>query len=229
MAVAHSSDPKNHSLEHIALGALGGALLAAHPDGRGARALVRGVGLAFIALAASPLLARGIRAAGMRRRQVALRSFVEVDRALPGVFAFFKDFENLPRVVGGLRSVIDHQDGRSHWVAFTPAGRLIEWDVVVTKYVPNSVIAWESTPNPLADMRGQLRFSPISPTRTRIDVEAYFSPVVTDFADAVSVLLGGGSERRLRAEFDHVRFYLESVLPPGPAPSRAETASPSAG
>lgn len=206
-------------MEHVALGALGGAFLAAEPDGRGARTLTRGVGLALIAYAASPLVARLIRRAGARRRDVALRSFVEIDRPLPGVFAFFKDFENLPRVVGALRSVVDYQDGRSHWEMYTPAGHLLEWDVVVTKYVPNTVIAWESKPNKTADLRGQLRFSPITPTRTRIDVEAYFSPAVTDLAEAVSALLAGPSEGRLRSELDHVRFYLESVLPPAPEPA----------
>lgn len=217
--MAHSSESSDRSLEHVAIGALGGALLGAKPGGRGARTLARGAGLALIAYAAKPLIERLIRSAGAKRREVAFRSFVEVDRALPGVFTFFKDFENLPRVVGGLRSVIDYQDGRSHWEAYTPSGHLVEWDVVVTKYVPNTVIAWESTPNKVADLRGQLRFSPISPARTRIDVEVYFSPVVTNLADAVRALLAGPSERRIRGEFDHVRFYLESVLPPGPAPS----------
>jgi uncharacterized membrane protein len=223
--VAHSSESSSRSLEHVALGALGGALLAAEPDGRGARTLARGVGLALIAYAAKPIVERLILAAGAKRREVALRSFVEVDRPLPGVFAFFKDFENLPRVVGALRSVVDYQDGRSHWEGFTPAGHLVEWDVVVTKYVPNTVIAWESTPNKVADLRVQLRFSPITPARTRIEVEAFFSPVVTDLAEAVSAILAGPSERRLRAEFDHVRFYLESVLPPAPLP---ETPAPDA-
>lgn len=221
--MAHSSDG-SQSLEQIALGALGGALLAAQSEHRGTRALVRGAGLALIAFAAAPLIERVIRAAGTKRRHVALRSSVDVARPLAAVFGFFKDFENLPRVVGGLRSVVDHQDGRSHWEAYTPAGHVIELDVVVTKYVPNSVIGWETTPNKTADLRGQLRFTPLSPTNTRIDVEAYFSPAVTDFADAISALLAGASERRLKTELDHVRFYLESVLPPEvePEPSLAE-------
>jgi uncharacterized membrane protein len=211
-------------LEQLALGALGGALLGASPESRGARAVVRGAALALIAYAASPLLARAIRAAGARRRQVALRSSIEVARPLPAVFAFFKDFENLPRVVGALRSVVDYQDGRSHWEGYTPAGQIIEWDVVVTKYVPNTVIGWESTPNSPVDVRAQLRFTPVSATRTRIDVEAYFTPAVTGLGDAVRALIAVANERRLKAELDHVRFYLESILPEESA--TAETVAP---
>jgi uncharacterized membrane protein len=203
----------NESLEHVALGALGGALLAAKPEHRGARTLVRGAGLALVAYAAAPIVSHLIRAAATRRRRVALRSSIEVDRPLPAVFAFFKDFENLPRVVGSLRSVVDYQDGRSHWQAYTPAGQLIEWDVVVTKYVPNSVIGWESTPNSPVDVRAQLRFTPVSATKTRIEVEVYFSPPATGFADALRAFIVVANERRLTAELDHLRFYLESVLP----------------
>ena len=207
------SKPSSQSLEQVALGALGGALLAANPEHRGARSVARAAGLALIVYAASPLIGRVIRAAGARRRQVALRSAIEVDRPLPAVFAFFKDFENLPRVMGALRSVVDYQDGRSHWRAYTMAGNLVEWDVVVTKYVPNTVIGWESVPNSVVDVRVQLRFSPVSATRTRLDVEAYFSPATTGLSDALRALIAPGNERRLKSELDHVRFYLESVLP----------------
>jgi len=138
---------------------------------------------------------------------------VVVDQPVPEVFDFFHDFENFPRVVRGLSRVVDHQDGRSHWEAYTLAGQVIEWDVVVTKYVPNTVIGWESTPNSPVDVRAQLRFTPVSATRTRIEVEVYFAPAATGLADAIRSFIAVANERRLKAELDHLRFYLESVLP----------------
>ncbi len=216
--MAHSSEPSRQSLAPLALGALGGALLASRPGSSAARALLRGAGLALVAYAASPLLERVIIAVGERRRRVALRSSVEIDRPLASVFAFFKDFENLPRVVGALRSITDYQDGRSHWEAYTPAGQLIEWDVVVTKYVPNNVIGLESVPGSLVDIRAQFRFTRVSPTRTKLDVEAYFSPRTTGFHDALRALMSVATERRIRGDLDHMRFYLESALPSEPEP-----------
>jgi uncharacterized membrane protein len=207
------------------VGALGGVLLAANPPSRTGRVLARGAGLALVAYAASPLLGQLILAAAGRRRRVALRSFIEVDRSLPAVFTFFKDFENLPRVIGSLRSVIDYEDGRSHWEAYTPTGQLMEWDSVVTKYVPNSVIGWESVPNSAVDVRAQLRFIPLTALRTRMEVEVYFSPAAMGFADAIRTLIVAANERRLRAELDHLRFYLETVLPadaPAPPPVAEE-------
>jgi len=211
--VAHSSEPSNHSLTQLALGALGGALLGSDPEHPAARRLLRGAGVALVAYAARPWIERAILNAGDRRRRVALRSSVEIDRPLLSVFAFFKDFENLPRVIGSVRSITDYQDGRSHWEAYTPAGESIEWDVVVTKYVPNSVIGFESVPGSPVDVRAQFRFTRISTMRTRLDVETYFSPHTTGLGDAIRALLSPANERRLLGDLDHMRFYLESVLP----------------
>ena len=224
-------NPRAVDVQHVALGALGGALLAARPGSRAGRTLAATAGVALVAYAASPLLSRLIRAAATRRRQIALRSFIEVDRSLPAVFAFFKDFENLPRVIGSLRSVVDYEDGRSHWQAYTPTGHLMEWDAVVTKYVPNSVIGWESVPNSPVDVRAQLRFVPLTAMRTRIEIEVYFSPAAIGFAEAIRGFIVIGNERRLRAELDHLRFYLETVLPadapaPQPADEEAQAAGP---
>ncbi len=211
--MAHSSDDSGHSLTQLALGALGGALLGSRPESSAKRVLVRGTGLALVAYVARPWLERAILAAGERRRRVALRSSVEIDRPLPSVFAFFKDFENLPRVVGSLRSITDYQDGRSHWEAYTPAGQPIEWDVVVTKYIPNSVIGFESVPGSIVDFRAQFRFTRESATRTRLDVETYFSPSTTGLGDALRAIVGVANERRILGDLDHMRFYLESALP----------------
>lgn len=190
--------------------------------------MLRGAGVALVAYAARPMLERAIIAAGERRRRVALRSSVEIDRPLTAVFGFFKDFENLPRVVGALRSVTDYQDGRSHWEGYTPAGQPIEWDVVVSKYVPNSVIGFESVPGSHVDFRAQFRFTRLSPTRTRLDVETYFSPGTTGLRDAVRAIVSVGTERRIRGDLDHMRFYLESVLPlePEPEPGSAKPPEP---
>ena len=52
---------------------------------------------------------------------------IEIERPVSDVFAFFKDFENFPRVFGGLRSVIDYENGLSHWEAYSPSGAIVAW------------------------------------------------------------------------------------------------------
>ena len=58
--------------------------------------------------------------------RVACTSSIEIERPVADVFAFFKDFENFPRVIGVVRSVVDYQDGRSHWEVYTPSGGVVD-------------------------------------------------------------------------------------------------------
>lgn len=203
--------PTSARLAAVAAGAVGGALIGAASDRtRGGRVL-RVLGLGLLASAAMPLLELGVVHLGEERRRARLRMSTDVHRPVNEVFAFFKDFENFPRVLGVLHQVIDHQDGRSHWEAYTPSGHLVQWDVVVTKYVPNCVIAWESVPGGDVDASGLVRFTPAGPDSTRLDIELSYSPHATALADALHALTGMRREKQLEHELNRAAFYIESL------------------
>jgi uncharacterized membrane protein len=207
--------PESASLQ-LAAAALGGLMLGIRSHDRRAAALLRIAGLALVGVAAKPLVERAVRRAGERRRTVGLQSSIEIGRPISDVFTFFKDFENFPRVFGGLRSVVDFQNGLSHWETYSPSGDVIAWKAVVTKYVPNSVIAWESTPDSAVEVRAMMRFISLSADRTRLDFAASSRPTVTTTKDAIRALMGSPPEDRFMRDLDHVRFYLESLADGAP-------------
>jgi uncharacterized membrane protein len=210
-----SDNPSTTSIPELAAGLLGGALIGgAAKDGSGR--VARMLGLALLGVAARRPLEEALRDLGDRRRQVVMRSSIDIERSVADVFAFLNDFENFPLVVGNLRSVTDYQDGRAHWEAYTPSGHLVEWDTVITKYVPRSVIAWESTANSEVRMNSLVRFTVLSPTRTRVDLETAYCPPRTGVHDAVRSLFGPAQEKRLQADLIHARYYLESLAPKAP-------------
>jgi uncharacterized membrane protein len=96
---------------------------------------------------------------------------------------------------------------------------VLSWDAVVTKYVPNSVIAWESVVRSLVESRGVARFTALSATRTRVDLSVAHHPVATTLKDAVRALLATDPKKTVANNLDHIRFYLESM------PSRRIAAS----
>lgn len=207
------------ALYRFAAAGFGGALLALSGDTRRGRAVLRLLGLGLIGFAAQPILEDRIRRVGERRRSVAFQTLIDIERSVTDVFAFFKDFENFPRVIGGLESVIDYQDGRSRWQIFTPSGRIVSWDAVVTKYVPNSVIAWESVQGSAVETAGLVRFTPLSPRWTRLELSMTYRPTYTGLDDAIHALFGPRATRRLRTDLEHARFYLESLpVTTDPAP-----------
>ena len=134
-----------------------------------------------------------------------------IERPLHEVFEFCRDFENFPRIVDVLLSVEDSQDGRSHWAVRSPTGHTIEWDATVTKYVPNSVIAWESIADSAVEASGTMRFAPLSPGETRVDIALVYLPKQTDLTEAMRALFAPPNSRRIRSELVSASEALSRV------------------
>jgi uncharacterized membrane protein len=219
----------------IALGLLGGVLVArGQGNGRTGR-LLAAAGLGLVAWAARPLFRDWLVRRGTARRRVTVSLSIEVHRPVHEVFAFCKDFENFPKIFGSLHSVTDYQDGRSHWEAFAPSGRVVAWDAVVTKYVPNSVIAWSSVPRSEVETKGLIRFVAKDAASTQLTIELSYRPRETGFNEALHALAVPRREDQVRADLERAAFYIESlprseIVGAAESPSAAaETADTSAG
>jgi uncharacterized membrane protein len=201
------------------------ALLSWRAADRRATALARALAAAGLAVMAWPFVDASIRMNGHRKRRIDIHSSVEIARALAEVFDFFKDFENLPMVVQNLTSVSDTQDGRSHWVVRSSSGVALEWEAITTKYVPRSVIGFESVPGGPVQVSTTLHFVPLAPDRTRLDVDITYRALYTDLSEAVFALLSRRPGRRMLSDLERTRAYLES-LPPAPAAGALPSSQP---
>lgn len=166
---------------------------------------------ALVAGAVTPAVLRWVRRAGAANRAVDMRMTLVVERPVAEVFEFCRDFANFPEIVDVLLSVEDFQDGRSHWAVRSPTGQAIEWDAIVTKYVPNSVIAWESVPGSIVQATGLMRFSPLSATETRLDLTLTYLPRSTNLSEAFAALLSGRNGDRVRGELTTASRSLSAM------------------
>jgi len=169
-------------------------------------------GLALIGAAARGPLTDALRRFGTRRRGTAVQLSFTVPRPVEQVFAFCRDFENFPRLIRALRDVRDHGDGRSHWSASTPSGGTVEWDTVTTKYVPNSVIAWESVGHSPVRMRAILRFLPEDGV-TCMKVSVEYQVIEGTMRDALLALTIRSRAGNLSSQIRRLADYLDHALP----------------
>jgi uncharacterized membrane protein len=167
---------------------------------------------AVIAGVIAPTVMRWLRRTGAQRRAVDMRMTVVVERPITDVFEFCRDFQNFPQILDVLLSVEDTQDGRSHWSVRSPSGGTISWDAVVTKYVPNSVIAWESVPGSAVSASGMMRFAPISAQETRVDISLTYRPLQTGLVEAIRALVTPSNTARLRSELSQASHELGESL-----------------
>lgn len=74
------------------------------------------------------------------------------------VYAFFRDFSNLPRFMENVVRIDVTDSQLSHWVVKAPGGGTVEWRARVTHEEPNRLIAWTSQPGADVPNSGKVEF-----------------------------------------------------------------------
>lgn len=174
--------------ERFIVGVSGAALLLSgvkRGGWLGMAAAGAGSGLLYIgATGRNPLAqAAGIHVVETRhgRRRIEVVKSMTINRPIAELFAFWRDFRNLPQIMPHLRSVDVLTEKRSHWVANAPAGLTVEWDAEVVNEKPGTLIAWQSCEGSDVANWGVVRFAEASGGRgTEVKVELeYESPAGT--------------------------------------------------
>jgi len=65
---------------------------------------------------------------------------ITINKSPDEVYAFWRNFENLPRFMAHLEAVHTFGDRNSHWIAKAPGGTTAEWDAEVVDDIPGRMI-----------------------------------------------------------------------------------------
>jgi uncharacterized membrane protein len=198
-------------ISSLLLGAAGGALVGGRSRRPAAGALATLAGLVLVGIAARGPAGRALHRAGTRRRTAHLRLSFVVPHPVSTVFRFCSDFENYPKFIRAVREVHDFGDGRSHWIGWTPNGRAIEWDAVTTKFVPNRVVAWQSTPRSVVNTSCTIRVVPDRAGGTCVKVAIDYSLPTERIKDAVAALASRTRTRELEADIRRLGEQLDAL------------------
>lgn len=195
--------------------ALAGAMIAYGMRRRGLAGMASGIaGAGLLASILAPRFAPRVRQAASGSRPIDVRGTITLGRPVGEVFAFFRNFEHFPLLGGMLHSVDDFDDGRSRWRVLGRDGSVLEWNVIVTKYVPKRVIAWESTAGGPVESSGVVRFHAVDDDSTCLDVSVHYLPRT---AEAARILRPFASrpERRVRAAIGRIEEAMYRAEQPG--------------
>lgn len=92
-------------------------------------------------------------------RDVHVEKSIVIDKPAEELYAFWREFENLPRFMDHLESVNSVGFNRWHWVAKGPVGTRPEWDAEIYNEKPNELIAWRSLDGNVTNA-GSVHFDP---------------------------------------------------------------------
>lgn len=133
-----------------------------------------------------------------------------VNRSPDEVYAFWRDFQNLPRFMRHLESVEDLGDGRSHWRVKGPAGTTVEWDATIIADVPGEVITWRSLENSDVDHAGAVRFQEAPGGRgTIVKVNFQYNPIGGVLGATIAKLFGEEPEQQVDDDLRRFKQVME--------------------
>jgi uncharacterized membrane protein len=94
-----------------------------------------------------------------RSRNINIKTAVTVNRPREEVYAFWRNFANIPLFMTHIEDVMDLKDGFHQWKAKIPGGLgTLEWKSMMFKDIPNERIGWQSLPGALIENAGNVHF-----------------------------------------------------------------------
>lgn len=143
---------------------------------------------------------------------VRVEESVTIDVAPERVYAFWRNFENLPRFLHNVESVQVLDSKRSHWVVKGPAGTKVEWDAEIINEIPNELIGWRSLNCAEVDNAGSVHFAPARDggRGTELRVLLRYDPPAGVVGAALSRLLGEDPALQVEEDLLRLKMLLET-------------------
>lgn len=198
------------------VGSMGSALVvyaAARRDLVGTLFGLAGTGL--VLRAATNLETKRLAGFGAGRRAVDLQKTITISAPVSTVFDFWSNFENFPRFMTHVREVrTANIEGQSHWTVVGPANIPIEFDAVITEFVPNEVIAWKTVEGAPVAHAGIVRFEPDAMQGTRVHIRFSYNPPAGAAGHAFAALMGEDPKSMMDDDLARMKTLIETGNPP---------------
>ena len=180
------------------------AKAAKHPFVTGG-AIIAGAGLAYAAVKTIQSAADSI------AREVHFETSVAIDKSPEDLYAFWRDFKNLPLFMKSLESVTVMDKLRSHWVAKGIGSAKIEWDAEIYNEIENELIAWRSLENADVVNAGSVRFQkgPMG-HGSYVRVAMNYNPPAGKLGATVAQLLGAEPAQLIKQDLRRLKQIMEA-------------------
>lgn len=155
--------------------------------------------------------ARSSQQGGGRPGPLELRASTTVNRPPEEVYAFWRDLGRLPSFMLHLESVVENDDGTSHWVAHGPAGKKVSWDAEITSEEPGRRLSWMSLPGADVENSGTVHVAAAPGDRgTEVSVVLHYDVPGGRLGRAVATLFGEEPEQQVRDDLRRFKQVLEA-------------------
>jgi uncharacterized membrane protein len=136
---------------------------------------------------------------------------VTINRPRAELFAYWRDFSNLPRFMENLVSVEKLDDRRSRWVVKAPAGKTVEWVAVITEEKESEFIAWTAEDGADIPNSGRIDFSDAPGERgTWVSATIFYDPPVGVIGKVIATMFQREPAIQARRELRRFKQLMET-------------------
>lgn len=129
---------------------------------------------------------------------------IEVDVPVSTAYNQWTQFEEFPRFMEGVKAVRQLDDSHLEWTAEI-GGEEHTWQAEITNQEPDRLISWRAVDGKYNS--GKVRFEPLGPNQSRIDVEMTYD--AEGMKEALGSALGFDS-RRVSGDLDRFKEFVEA-------------------
>jgi len=129
------------------------------------------------------------------------------------LFAFWRDFGNLPHFMENLEriEVKDLAKGRAVWTIKAPAGRTVDVESEIVREVEGELIAWRSVEGSDIDTEGRVTFTDAPGDRgTRVSLLIAYDPPAGELGRAVAKLFLREPAIQARHDLKRLKMLMEA-------------------
>lgn len=153
---------------------------------------------------------------------------VTIARPRSEIYAFWRDFSNLARVMENIESIETIDERRSRWTVKAPAGESVSWEAVVTEDEPDRLLAWRSVEDAEISHQGRVELVDAAPGRgTIVRATIAYDPPGGAIGKWIAKLLQREPAEQTRRDLRRLKQFLETgEVTSSAGPSGREDESP---
>jgi uncharacterized membrane protein len=190
---------------------LGSAFRGQPATRRTALAAATLVGVGVVDTLAARRLSQEQRHGDFARDRLRILQSTTVNRPIEQVYAFWRDFRNMPKFMRYIEEVKVLDSSRSEWLASGPGGLAFSWTAEVTDEREAELISWHSLPGSSIDNLGTVRFQAAPGARgTEVTLDIEYRAPAGALGRRIAWLFGKEPEQQMREDLRRFKQLMEA-------------------
>jgi len=138
-----------------------------------------------------------------------IEASVVIRRPREEVFAFYRDFRNLPRFLGDVMAVEPVDPTVSRWTVQGPFGVRVRWTTRMTEERAHELIRYETVDPPLLTTHWDIFFAP-GPRPGETEVREVMTMPLGGLGRAALALIGKRPDREVASNLNRLKELMET-------------------